>query len=381
MRVLFTSTQGEGHVRPLLPYARAMKARGHDVLIAAPENCAAIAAKAGLAHVPFERLGSDELQAIWAPHRGLRDDEMLAIALPQMFAGPTARTSMSGLQKILADWQPDVLIRESVEYAGLVLARAHGIPHARVNVHNCWFESRINHFAEEPVNILLDEAGLKQEANETIWNEPVFTSFPDAIDGDAPQGEANPPFRIRSDAGVPMPDTDWHPKGDRPLIYATFGTVTGGSDEQSQTFQMVLDALAELDVEVLLTVGPDFDIGQIGSVPRNATVRPFVPQAAVFPHASAILCHGGSGTLLGGIAAGLPQVVVPRIADQWDNARRTESAGLGVQVLDPTVSALSAAITGALEDTGILQTCRRIADEMSKQAVIDEAADRIETMA
>ena len=51
-----------------------------------------------------------------------------------------------------------------------------------------------------------------------------------------------------------------------------------------------------------------------------------------------------------------------------------------MHVLDPTVSALTAAVEGVLESEDILQTCRRIADEMAKQAVIDEAAGRIETM-
>jgi len=144
MRILFTSTKGEGHIRPLLPYAKAVAALGHEVLVAAPEVCAPIVAKAGLEHHVFDNLSGEELEAIWAPHRGVRGDDMMKIALPKMFAGPTARKSMPRLREAVETWRPDVIVRESLEYAGLALAETHGIPHARVNVHNCVFESRVN---------------------------------------------------------------------------------------------------------------------------------------------------------------------------------------------------------------------------------------------
>ena len=38
MRVLFSSTRGAGHLQPLLPYARALVARRHEVAVAAPEE-------------------------------------------------------------------------------------------------------------------------------------------------------------------------------------------------------------------------------------------------------------------------------------------------------------------------------------------------------
>ncbi|SMX25414.1 glycosyltransferase [Boseongicola aestuarii] len=377
MRILFTSTKGEGHIRPLLPYARAAAGLGHDVQIAAPEPCAPIIAKAGFRHHVFECLSGPELEAIWGPHRGVRDDDMVKIAIPQMFAGATAERSMPGLRQAVETWRPDVIVRESVEYAGLVVAEAYGIPHARVNVHNCGFEELVNSYAVEPVATLLEGVGAAGDSKAMIWEEPVFTAFPETFDGDAQAGENNPPMRVSTASSGPVPETDWTPKGERPLVYMTFGTVAAGFGQKGHLYQLVLDALAQTDTEILLTVGPNFDISSLENVPGNVDVRSFVPQAAVFPHAAAILCHGGSGTLLGGFGAGLPQVVTPLFADQFDNARRAERAGLGLMVSDPIEEGVADAVTEIMKNQDIAERCALVAAEMASLVPSDVAAERM----
>ena len=57
-----------------------------------------------------------------------------------------------------------------------------------------------------------------------------------------------------------------------------------------------------------------------------------MPQEQVFPHATAVLCHGGSGTTYGALAAALPIVFVPMFADQRTNARLITVAGAGLLV-------------------------------------------------
>jgi UDP:flavonoid glycosyltransferase YjiC (YdhE family) len=38
MRILFSSTKGLGHFRPLVPYAMAARVRGHSVCFATPDG-------------------------------------------------------------------------------------------------------------------------------------------------------------------------------------------------------------------------------------------------------------------------------------------------------------------------------------------------------
>jgi UDP:flavonoid glycosyltransferase YjiC (YdhE family) len=72
MRVLFSSTRGAGHLQPLLPYARALVARRHEVAVAAPEEVSKTVRDAGLPHLPFDHPGDDALAPIWARLRGRR---------------------------------------------------------------------------------------------------------------------------------------------------------------------------------------------------------------------------------------------------------------------------------------------------------------------
>ncbi len=381
MRILFTSTQGEGHIRPILPYAKVLAARGHDVLVAAPEVCAPIVEKAGLNFAHFDKITPEQFREIWGPHMGVRGEDMFAVAIPQMFAGPTVRATMPKLRETVQAFQPDLIVRESVEYAGLVLAREFGIPHARVNVHNCGVEAVVNGCAGRPLDGFFAGFGHAEKGEDVVWNETALTVFPVSFDGDAKAGEGNPPLRVRTDVTAGIPETDWHPKGERPLIYVTFGTVAAGLGGKGSMFPMALEAVADVDAEVLMTVGPSFDIADLVTIPDNATVRNFVPQAAVFPHASLMLCHGGSGSLMGGFASGVPQVIAPLFADQFDNAARAEAAGLGLAASDPPTAEEMANLIGrVLASSEIAKASREIAAEIAAQVSIEDAASRLEQL-
>ena len=104
----------------------------------------------------------------------------------------------------------------------------------------------------------------------------------------------------------------------------------------------------------------------------------------VLGHATAVACHGGSGTTFGALSAGVPLVVVPLFADQPVNARCVAAAGAGV-VVEPgpgtavadrigpqATSQLRAAIEAVLDDPSYRQAAQRIAGEMRQMPTIDE---------
>ena len=87
-------------------------------------------------------------------------------------------------------------------------------------------------------------------------------------------------------------------------------------------YREALDSLSHLPVRVLVTVGRDRDPADLGPVGPNVHVARWVPQADVMPHTAAMICHGGSGTVRAGLAAGVPLAVLPLFADQPFNAQR-----------------------------------------------------------
>jgi MGT family glycosyltransferase len=100
----------------------------------------------------------------------------------------------------------------------------------------------------------------------------------------------------------------------------------------AEVYRTALRAVARIDARVLLTVGRQFDTSQLGELPGNVHVEPWVDQADVLADADVVVCHGGSGTTFGALAAGVPVVVVPLFADQFANGPKVARAGAGVVV-------------------------------------------------
>ena len=98
----------------------------------------------------------------------------------------------------------------------------------------------------------------------------------------------------------------------------------------TEAYRTVLAAVAGIEARVLLTVGRHYDAAQLGTLPDNVHVEPWVDQADVFAEAEVVVCHGGSGTTFGSLAAGIPVVVVPLFADQFANGAKVTDAGAGL---------------------------------------------------
>jgi UDP:flavonoid glycosyltransferase YjiC (YdhE family) len=64
-------------------------------------------------------------------------------------------------------------------------------------------------------------------------------------------------------------------------------------------------------------------------IPLNTHVEHWVTQGDILPHAAVVACHGGTGTTLGALAAGVPLVICPLFADQSANGRMIEHARTG----------------------------------------------------
>lgn len=158
---------------------------------------------------------------------------------------------------------------------------------------------------------------------------PYLTRFPASLDLSPFPTTVH--FREPSaPTGDPLPD--WWDGSNAPLVYVTFGTVLGHMTLAADVYRTALAAVPRLDVRVLLTVGRQFERAGLGPLPANVHVEAWVDQARVFAEADLVVCHGGSGTVLDVVAAGVPLVVVPVFADQFENGHRVARTGAGLVV-------------------------------------------------
>ena len=383
MRILVSSTRGIGHLQPLLPYAKALVARGHEVRVAGPADLREPLLSAGLEHAPFGHPGDDGLAPIWARLRTVPVDEQLAIFVREIFAGANAQAAFPGLLETLRVWQPHLIVRDSVEFAAVVAAEVVGVPHVRVAVHQRVMEEQIGSAAAEPVDTLRRAAGLAVDEGASLDAEPIFTSFPESFEGRTQSAGSRMIYRVGQGKGAPpstspSTSTAWQPDGDGvPFVYITFGTVATTMPDALSFYQTAIAAVAQLPVRALLTTGRGFDVHALGAIPANVRVEAWVPQAEVFPHTAVMVCHGGSGTVLGGLAAGLPQVVVPIGADQPHNAKSIAATGAGLALTKPDAETLRAAIQRVLGDEGFRRAARALSIEMAALPSVDDAVNAL----
>lgn len=302
---------------------------------------------------------------------------MMTIAASEIFAGVNARAALPKLQATISAWRPDLVVRDSVEYGALVAAEAAGVRHARVAVHSVSFEEALPPLVDAPVDVLRAAAGLPADDGASLRAEAVFSSFPASLDRVPGGSRMQAPVRARVVEAPPSSaSAAWAPAGDpRPLVYITFGSIIGTVAHLRSVYRTALDAVADLPVRALLTTGRGLEPGALGAIPGNVHVEQWIPQRDVLSRVAALVCHGGSGSLLGGLAAGLPVVIVPQGADQPHNGRLVAAAGAGLTLINPDARALGAAVQTALNAPELRIQARRLAEEIGAMPTIDDVVD------
>ena len=140
-------------------------------------------------------------------------------------------------------------------------------------------------------------------------------------------------------------------------------------------------ALARLPVRVLVTVGPDGHPEALGPQPDHVHVERWVDQPRVLQHCDVVVSHAGSGTFLGALAEGLPQLCLPQAADQFRNTAGGLRAGV-VVALRPDESspeAIASAVGALLTDEALHRRARGVADEIAAMPSPDDVVDRLVT--
>jgi MGT family glycosyltransferase len=150
---------------------------------------------------------------------------------------------------------------------------------------------------------------------------------------------------------------------------------------QEGLLQRAADALGQLPVRGLITTGPAVDPAVI-CAPDNVTVTRWARHADVLPHCSAVITHGGHGTVMKALIAGVPLIVVPLGRDQPDNAGRVVHAGAGIRLRkNATASALRTAVSRVTEDPRYRAAARRMAARLASERDDNRAVAELEQVA
>lgn len=396
MRVLFHTCLNKSHLYLVTPLAWAMQAAGHEVRMAVAPDLAGDVAGLGLLPVavgePMTTLGA-RLNAAEPRHRHhgaahpgarqhdyARDDAnaLLRMHATEFFAVLSPDRTIEDLVLFARAWRPDLVVWNTLAFAGPVAARACGAAHARM----VWSVDTLAQLRARSSTVGTIDDPMRQ------WLEPVLGRFGVPFDDEivlgqqtidpAPDcvwqhgGGSRLPLRQVPFNGPPREALpDWvDGKGDRPRVCVTLGV--SGRESGAGSTQLpvtdLFDAVADLDVEVIATL----DAAQLRSpatVPDNVRAVDFVPLGALLPSCAAVVHHGGVGTFTSALAHGTPQLTVPGTfwhLKWWGpvaQAEGLERTGAGIYVADAdglTAGMLRAALDRVLADPSFAAGAARL---------------------
>lgn len=396
MRVLMTTTGFTGHVRPMFPFSEALARAGHEVLFAGPRSRSEEVERANFR---FHGVSDPPALELW----GLRYSTVDApwevankTIVGEIFGGLEARTALPDMLEVVRSWEPDVIVRESYEFAGMLAGEICNVPHVRVVVGLRGTEAWIHSLVRDGLGRLRHEVGLSdaRSGRDPLTDGPYLTLVPEGLD-DPSAPDVGTAFRFRVPRAVPT-STSGSSEAciHGPLVYVTFGTVVGASNEWLPLYRAVADSLANLETNVLMTVGRVLDPADLGSLPPNVRAEKWVPQDSILDRALVTVGHGGFGTMLNSMLHGVPAVIFPILGDTHLNAERVSQLGAGIALTSlssfgaairhgPSViaSELRSAVKRVLEDRTFALSASRIAESAEALDVVESVGEVLQTIA
>jgi hypothetical protein len=236
---------------------------------------------------------------------------------------------LADLLPIVEAWEPRVLICDQAELAGPIAAAIAGVPNVTHAFGRLLPASRVER-GGEAVAPLWHAHSLEPRPYAGTYEHLYLDIYPPSLQTDetAHVGDIQP-LRPGGVPPVPAPEA---------VVWITFGTVF---NDDLELFEKAVEASRELEVEVVVTLGPGHGPEPLGPQPANVTVAEFIPHEDLIPRCAAVISHAGSGTFLAALAAGVPQVLLPIAADQFLNAEAGPRGGVALTLWPGEVSVSS----------------------------------------
>ncbi|HEY8583650.1 MAG TPA: glycosyltransferase [Capillimicrobium sp.] len=412
---LLTLWDGGGAVPPQLSVARALVARGHTVRALCDAALVEEARGAGVDARPWtrapQRVSADPRDTHLADWEIRNPIKLMAMIRDRLVFGPAGDYAADVLAEH-ARAPFDVLLTSDALPGPALAAEALGLPFA-VMVNQPYPLPLPDGFPPMGTGLGLPRGPVSRARNELVGKLAVAAwakGLPDLNAARAGLGlaPADGPFAHlhRADrvlvltsaafdlggarlpantlyAGPRLDDPTWAPAdaplppGDDPLVLVSLSSTYM---RQGDLLGRIAQALGTLPVRGLVTTGPALDPGSVPA-PANVTVVRTASHAAALRQARAVVTHGGHGTVVKALAAGVPVVVLPMGRDQPDNATRVVAASAGAR-LRKSASAprIAGAVRRALEDPALAAGARRMAAAIAEDTARDRAADELEAL-
>jgi MGT family glycosyltransferase len=340
MRFLVAAFGDPGHVFPAISLGRALRARGHEVVLETWEERRGAVEGAGLGFAAAEEY------------------RMFPPPDPDSAEGAHAAEAAKALLPLLEEMRPHGVVSDILTLAPGLAAERAGVPLATLIPHiypvvepglpffavglqppRTPLGRRVWRTGQRALNVGLEQGRRDLNRQRARLDLPPVERFhggisPDlALVGTFPQLE----YPRRWPTGVkitgpmtfelPHPEIDL-PPGSDPLVLVAPSTA---HDSANHLVRTALAALAEEPVRVVATTNRVVPQSPI-KVPGNAILVDWLSYSQLMPAASLVISHGGHGTVARALGAGTPVLICPIIGDMSETAMRVSWAKCGLSL-------------------------------------------------
>lgn len=421
---LFSLWPFPGHVHPLIAIGLALRSRGHEVAFYTGRKAEASLAAEGLERIPFRAVDEDAIDRLMFSQEkvpSLLKRPFRMISLYRRWLLDTVPDQVRDLEAILSGRRVDVMVSDPTFWGPLLVLKDRGkVPVAIASfIPGCMIPG-----PDAP------PWGFGLPRPRTLWTRLLAQGIDKTMDCILAQfrrcvndmreryGLPSIPGSVNAYSGqVPIhlipsvPELDYERKDlpecvhyvgpcvwnkpsrepppawledlprDLPWVHVTEGTM---HSQAPFVLQAAATGLAGRPVQVIMTTGRDRDPAKIGLPPlaSNIRVERWVPHSDLLPRTDVMITTGGASTVLAGLNAGVPMVLVPTQWDKPDNAQRVVEAGAGVRISPRrcTPDRLRAAVERVLSDSSFRENARRMSEIFSRYGGPFRAAELLETL-
>ncbi|MBA4541519.1 glycosyltransferase [Thermoactinomyces daqus] len=388
-RVLFVNAGAEGHINPTLGVVRELIRRGEQVVYFTTENMRDRIKETGASVRTF-----DTEKFVKAFLKGGRSHLLSRV-------NGLLRTTDIVIPAVLEQTkgeQYDYMIHDSMFGCGRLLAQILNLP----AINSCTsfafqqttFDRMLDHFSrrlpaeinervqqdfQQIVSSVQKRYRVKIGSAYEVFCNPAPLTIVYTTKQFQPEGESfdetykfvGPSIAPRSHVRFDFSELDTSS-----LIYISLGTVI---NQAVDFYKLCIQAFADTKHTVILSVGRQTRIEDLGEIPGNFVVRNYVPQLEILQRAKLFITHGGMNSTSEGLYYGVPLIVIPQSADQPLIAQRVANLGAGIQLKQEglTPAGLRKEAERILEDSSFRNVCRKIGNSFRAAGGYQRAVDEI----
>lgn len=353
MRILIAAIGSRGDIQPALALALGFRSAGHEVIVSAPPDFASWTMELGL---PYAAAG-DTVEHFMKKNAGEIGVNPLRVV--RMLKKVVGEQLPEWHERTLEAAQGADAIVSCHQFASRSVAEKLGIPCICVIYQPTFLRS-----SHHPP-MIVSWQGLPGWLNQICWslsNAMVENIFKRPINhmrlkwGLPPVDSMKAylckgvPFLLAADAVLAAPPPDWNEfevtitgpwfyedanelpddveeflQAGPPPVYVGFGSMPA-KDPMNLT-RVVVEGASARGRRVLMSKGWA-GIGEGNLPPTVKVVHTPMPHHKLFPRLAVVVHHGGAGTTATALRAGVPQVIVPHLMDQYYYAKRMSGLGL-----------------------------------------------------